>query len=1477
METIARIHMQVSGELSLREPAQASRASETADSLRIRGRVVQSRTGYGLPELEVRSVAKLEHDVVLGRAVTAADGRFQIELDDTPEARERFAALRQLDEPYTRLRVFASDGREVGGSEDFTLNPPEFELDVAVTLPEAKVTAAQWTKAGKTLATARVARLDGVVRALSGEQPLAGLEKMDSSTRITMLAQLEQAFLDPTRALRESVGHVPTLQQMRDSDYVETYARELQRFSHDPKVAVAFADLVGRANRFDTLDNVDWVVDPSAFVEGRLEAGLNRFADNYKLHDRHGDFFFIGQNQLIGYRDYLVAIWTTFARNIVYTQDVKFTAAEALDQLSRRFHQNFQTPDDGSVAANKVLIGILSTILTAPAADAGFAIAPATIAPQGTRTPRAYLDELIAQTGISAKELGFRYRLDFTRHDNVLSSPVDENIATLQGFFRDSFQCDAEPFHIAPDKHNQPIIPDILQGNAPFFLYYDEWLRQQAPFYPQNHLDVRRMLPIDVTPESRKILADRAAGKIPDPTSTVALWTFCQKVVTLWDKLQEGHTHYYQGEFPQALIDYQNALNIAFSAMQDNVLQINVPTTLINKRKKMPLKSMKDIPPFTNPSEMAESGWHFPSSPDWARDRMTLRLAYYALVTIPVCLGDTELALGDYEQSVFHYGQATGFQVGVARESDSGGYRPWYAATFAQYHKGDKPYTVNLLKGYRMADGFHEFPADDSRYPVEESEQQYNEYYDTTTYNAIEQFAVKWALRLPHSAELKLFRLKQANAMLEWADALYRENEATPMARARELYKGALWIHGYTPDICPTWPAAFGTWIPPFYFQHAENPALLSQTGRAERGMYQIGHGLNYFGERDDIVPILRYRPLKEAADRMAAMARGAQQDFVQYMQQVEAEISARMQLANFLQKARMQVALADESTAIAQHDVKVAQDQVVAVQAAIKAKEDEIAKADSLFGQIGEAFKSIKGMVGDLPDNTKSAVSAGVVSEATGDAMVGEGMLGLGAGASVMTGIGIFAVVGYLTLDGMADAANKRSADLRTLADKALPAAQAAVEARNHGVNITRLQKQISLADVDHAQSLIALKQNRTLNLNFWNEMAQIARRLLRRYLELGARVSWLAERALAYEQDRVLHIVRMDYFPARLQGVSGADLMQADLAELDATRIEGMKRTVPLRRTLSLARDFPMQYGQLKKTGRCAFRTLEQTFRQANAGTTGFRLRAVSTTVQQVDMTQPLRGSLINFGVSISKPGQPGEHVLVRPADSLPISEFVLQRDMTLYGLPGETLLAFEGSSAESFWELSFPGAANQGGLEGLADVLLTFDLFAEFAPDRYEADLLALPANTRKWVLMSAAQYDSASITALAGAANNVDIHWDVRRLKLPKQEKTRKIKNVALMAITPDEIDFKGKFSSATPATSAAVEFKDGFAISSLQPDLALPVLPVSPLNVFAEQEAEQTFTLSIVKSANPGVSFARVTDFVLALEYEATLV
>ena len=1480
--TTDKTRLHVTAEIQIEgtnEPISAGLVEES-DLVTLSGRVTHARTGTALPGVRILALenAAAGYTNPLGSCISDTDGRFHIQFDDKPDVRERLLVLRRLPNNRLYFRVETSEGQLLYTSDPMALDRAYLEVTLAVPIAETSVAASTWAALGQHLQQARIGRLNEVVRLLSGEGVIgtkSDQKKPSSSipmlTRHAMLDQMEQAFLDPTGILHRVAAAVPTIQELHDPEQAQSYIDGLQAHLTDHNVHAALSDMLGKAASFANLAEVDWVIDPMLFENGDFGGAINKFSDHYKFNDTP----LHRETDLTLYRDYLLAIWTTYATKIVYVSPNHLTEKQALAQLETRFHQNFRTFDEKPRNANTVLIQIVRTLLSAPKGKGfGFGVAAASIAAQGTRAPRVYLDELISLSHVSPTEMGLRYRLDLTRADAELSNPVQENIATLQGFFRDSFQCDLDPDHVDPDILDQPIIPDRWIGNAPFFLYYDEWLRQRAPFYPENYLDIRRVLPIDLWQQGRDHLVKLAAGTVdirPLP-KLMPEWKFCLDVLAMWDKLQAGHAHFYAGEYELALTTYQQVIGADWSLVPSTL------SALYNKRKKLPLNNLRDLQRFMDPAPLFSIGAvDYVDTPPL--EGMALRLAYYTYFTIPVCLGDAEFALGRYEQAVFHYGQATRFLVGVARESDSGGYRPphFMGGEFEMYFHGDKPFTVRLLDS--------DVPGKEP-YPAEIDDRRYDDLNESMPKDG---FPGAGAQRIPHLAEIRYCRLRQTNVMLEWADALYRLNEPTNMARARELYKGVLWLHGKVPPICPTWPQRFSGGggqgdvfhvggVPPTYMHDAENPALISQVARSYRGIYQIDHGFNYYGERDNIVPILRYRPLKNAADRMAAKARAAQQDFLQYTERIEASITSGLQLSNFLQKTKLQKAITDEQHAIAEHDVAVAQEQVAAVEAAIKAKQDEIAKHDSLLGQIGDAIKGAKSIYEDIPDDTKSAVGAGVKSEATGKALVGEGMLGLGASASVMTGIGIFAAVGYVTLSGMSDAANQRMADLSTLTDKGLPAAKAAVVARQHGVTIAGYQQQIAQADVDLASTLLAFEQNRLLNRNFWLQLAQIARRLLRRYLELGARMAWLTERALAYEQDRLLQIVRMDYFPARLQGVTGADLMQADLAELDATWIEGMKRTVPVRRTLSLAREFPLQYGQLKQTGRCSFRTEEAFFRRAYPGTRAYRLRAVSAAIQQVDFTQPLRGSLINRGISISKPQQPGEHVLVRPGESLPLSEFRLENDMAIYGLPNETLLTFEGSNVETFWELGFPKAANATGLSGLVDVLLTFDLFCEFAPESYEADLVNLPTAERKWILISAAQYQPGSLADLAGAVAKVDVVFDLRRLRLlPQQERSRKIKNVAVYVTTPDKIDFTAKLLVTDPATSVTVTFKEGFAISTLQPDPAMPPLPASPLNALADMNPEQAFTLSFNKTANPGVDFHRVTDVVLAIEYETSLV
>jgi len=1075
-----RLHVNADIEIEGADEPTPVSLPEESDSVTLSGRVTQARTGTALPGLRILALSNADYAKPLGSSTSNADGRFRIQFDDRPEVRERLLALRHLPDSRLILRVETGEGHAIFTSDPIALDRADVEVTLAVPISERPIAASTWAALGQHLQHARIGHLNGVVRLLSGEAVIGGQNGRSPNVpmliRQAMLDQMEQAFLDPTGILRQTAGDVPSLQELHDPERAQAYARSLEAHHQTRGVESAFAEMLSKAASFASLAEVDWAIDPALLEEGNIGGAINKFIDQYTFGDtprhREGD--------LTLYRDYLLAIWTTFAPKIFHL-GVHLTESQALEQLQTRFHQNFTTFDDKSRNANTVLIPIIRAILTAPTGKGfGFGIAAGSIAAQGTRTPRAYLDELISLTHVSAAELGLRYRLDLTRPDSELSSPVQENIATLQGFFRDSFQCDLDPAHVDPDILDQPIIPEEWLGNAPFFLYYDEWLRQQEPFYPENHLDIRRVLPIEIVQQARDQLADMVAGKISSQKANIPVWKFCQEVLAVWDKLQAGHAHFYAGEYALALSDYRGAHELADRAMRDNVLQGLAMTAFFNQRKKLPLNSMQDLAHFMNPRpELAVGGLGYADKPDWARDRMALRLAYYALFTIPVCIGDAEFALGDYEHAIFHYGQATRFEVGIARETDSGGYRP-IQTDFQLYWRGDKPYTVRL-PGPGDLDAA-------ATYFVEEDDKQYDEKFKGITDDPIWLYAQTWSRRIPHLAESHYCRLRQANVMLEWADTLYRLNEPTNMARARELYKGVLWLHGKVPPICPIWTrrpfvGSIPGGVPPTFLHHTENPALVSQTTRAYRGIYQIDHGLNYYGERDNIVPILRYRPLKNAADRTAAMARGAQQDFLQYTERVEAAMTTRLQLSSFLQKAKLQSAIADEQRAIAEHDVVVAQDQVAAVQAAIKAKQDEIAKHDSFFGQIGDAISGVKSIFEGTPDDTKSAVGAGIKSEATGKEMVGEGMLGLGASASVMTGIGIFAVVGYVTLSGMSDAANQRTADLHTLTDKALPAAEAAVEARQHGVAIARYQQQIAKADVDMAQTLLAFEQNRLLN----------------------------------------------------------------------------------------------------------------------------------------------------------------------------------------------------------------------------------------------------------------------------------------------------------------------------------------------------------------------------------------------------------
>jgi tetratricopeptide (TPR) repeat protein len=1450
------------------------------ETVSISGTVLSEHHGYPLPGLTVSAyflepqeaastdvqAQSRRAETVLGTAIADSDGRFQIAFRDAAIVRQKLSVLTRFADASLVLKVEANNGQVYYTSEPLRVPSGALLVTLSVRLPEADVNGNTWAMLGTRLEEARITQVHVVAQQLAAPDGHTLFADWNLETRLAALSQLEQAFLDPQNILREVASPLPTFRELRSPGTLEAFQERLQAHLEKGDVFDAFADFVGKSESFPDLFSVDWTMDLNDLQQGKIGLAVNKNIDLYRLGIEK-ELLSRDEHDLTGYRDYLREIWPSW---ITRSQPQGWTRQKAIDQLHNRFHQNFFTYDTSSQPANNILIPILTNILTAPTGNwSGFGIPPADIAGQGTRTARQYLDYLIGLSNLSAQELSLRYRLDLMRPDSALSNAVQENIATLQDFYRDGFQCDLEPVHPVPDVLKQPIVPDRLVGKAPFFLHYDEWLRQQAPFYPENFFDIKRTLrvtvPPDLVPKWRDWLNTYIKSEDPLIKARRPDWEFVSKVWDVADSLDKGHEQYYLGEYTLALDAYRKAAQLASTAMDNKFVRDFDIQAALMERKKMSVRNMQELSQFMQPPGLGPSFDVIRSEDD--RSDMVVLLVYYSLYVIPICSGDIYLALGEYENSVFHYGMTTRFHVGTARETDSGGYRPdasSYDPRFLLYSVGDRPYTVDLHQ-----------PAD--QYPAPD--------------NPISRLAAQLMPKYVHSVEMRYFKLRQANAMLEWADALYRTNDSSSIQRARELYKGVSFLHGETPPICPEWRKGHAFWPVHGPFKHQlknqrENPALVSQKTRARKGFFQINAELNYYGESNDIVPPLRYRPLKETADRFSALAKTAQQDFLMYMEKLESAVIERLRLSNLLQKASLQARIAQEQIQNAEYSVTVAKEQVAAVEAQIAAKRKEIEDSQSLFSQLGDFVGGMvdfaKGAVQGGGDAVKGAESMGLVSKealsAAGKQLGQEALLGVGwGGAAVVGGYAAFAVLGYMSMSSMAEASNRRDEELRTLQNKALPLAQGLVEAKQRDVQIAKYQKEIAQADIDLARDMMAFEDKRFLNLNFWSNLAQLAKRTMRRYLELGTRVAWLAERALAYEQERMINIIRLDYFPEKLQGVTGADLLHADLTELEATRIEGIRLSVPIKHTFSLASDFPLQFGQLKQTGRCSFKTKEFPFTLAYPGTSRYRIRAISLAISQTSFTNPLRGLLINQGVSISRPGQQDEHVIVRPAEALPISEFKLQNDMAVYSLPNETLLTFEGSALETFWEIHLPSAANTFGYDGIADVLMTFDLWAQYSPGLSAKHLANMPKSMRRWIVLSGKRDHPDAIKELRGVASTVTINFDVGALRLPTRETNRKVKNIAVFFVSPTAIDVDAQFSVIDPATSVNIAFKQGIAMSNVPPATSGPVPPPLPLNALTDIAADQRFALSIDKTQNQGVDFSGVTDVVLGIEYEADII
>lgn len=1455
----------------------------------ISGQVVEERSGIALAGVTVQwtlsdaSTRSKSRQVELGSAATNGDGRFFIEVGTDAQTQGALCRAQHSDDGNdgkTFVSLIDRSGNLLGQPIEVTAGSREIVLYVPT---DEKASKPQWQTLANYLITNRMMLVQDVTQQLSA--PFA--DSPVAAWSVPARASALRRMLDAMTA--EDARTAEQIDLLYQNQFVE--------------ITALGAGDVARA--------VKYFKDPANVAKVAIDIG-------------HA-FPWVRDTDLSLYRDYLRAVWVAAAQKMyVDILSVAKPAVSALErQLDERFEQDFHIHNDVSQPAAKLLVPLLVSILTRPKARGGFGVSLAGIPPQGTQTDGEYLQVLIGKSKVSAKELRNRFRVSFGRGPSEVTSPLQLNVEALLGLLADTYQSPEEPFNAIPAiaQNGKPLIFGPYIGRAPFFLEYEEWLERQRPFFPENIYDIRKNLP-DFDADYRTSIATQKGfsgaalypgqGYFDDYSGERAKsGAWIERMFPVVDKIREAlakmDAQLYadakaklkeaSGELGKMAHDYE------FKWMVDKFWWWwswggwnNTPASgkpysdvwvSLKGRARIKVSNTDELGSFEKFfDEPYYSVWTgIPDNDNEQREKAVAKarslyiynVFYLNLVLIPYLRSQMDFAAGNFAQATYALSMLTGYRVGIAETLSTPGYdllAQGLSSFPSLYQQSTLPYTT--LVGFEenvtytdLPPLFHEMNAGMS---------------GETNRLALAPF------------EVRFFKLAQADVMLAWGDQLYRNDDPSSIRRARELYKGVLFMHGEDPEIAPHFPrAGLHDFAPnivnPVFWKYNENPAKVSQVTRARLALFQIEQGLNIYGYRDDMVPVLRYKPLKQAADLFATSAKSAQTDFLNYMTRYEQALIELWQTQSLVKKANASSGIASEHVAIAQDGVGKAKEQVAAVQAQIAAKQKEIADKSSLFNQFSDYLSGAKdALQGLVPLAGKVMAEEGGGAAAAGDGVTGEQMLSifskgasggssgasdaaaatLGSGAAFMVGYGAFVYASYTSMDAMASAANKRDSELKSLGTTTLDAANAQVRLKQRDVAIAQFESQIAQADLEFANALFRFQQDRFLNADFWNKLTLFANRLMRRYIELGARTAWFAERALAFEQNRSISVIKLNYLPIVLRGVTGADSLLADLAELEANRIQGVRLTTPVKHTLSLAREFPIAFGQLKKTGRCRFHTRESDLRAAYPGTFAYRIRAITVAVHDTDGAAP-RGVLRNGGVSEVSADDLSAKVLVRYPDALALSEFRLHDDLFVYGLPGETLLQFEGSGFETDWELEFPVIANPKGFRSVADVIITFDSNAYYSEVVAAKQAALPPADTPRAIMLAASNTDPKGLDTLRAAAGSARITFDLTRLALALQETKRTLSNVAVIFVGKTENVYNATLTAAKSAKTAAFTLDAGIASSNDGP--LLGANPPLPLNDLVGLDLEQAFVLEIDR-AGVADELARLFDVVLYLEYAA---
>jgi hypothetical protein len=429
------------------------------------------------------------------------------------------------------------------------------------------------------------------------------------------------------------------------------------------------------------------------------------------------------------------------------------------------------------------------------------------------------------------------------------------------------------------------------------------------------------------------------------------------------------------------------------------------------------------------------------------------------------------------------------------------------------------------------------------------------------------------------------------------------------------------------------------------------------------------------------------------------------------------------------------------------------------------------------------------------------------------------------------------------------------------------------------------------ALADLGrrNAADAVQFLSSKFLNREMWVFMQRTMREQYRRRLNYAIGAAYMAERALSFELQREVNMIRFDYYDPRRDGMLGASQLATDVAALENTRLEQQGRQLQLTKNLSLASLMPADFEAFREgAGRFPFRTLLSWFDQDYPGHYLRLIKSVRLTV--VALVPPLDGvhaSLTNNGISKVVTGHPFEETTIRtnPEGAAYTAPYqatgVFQLDYA-----GEFRLPFEGGGVEADWVLELPRAANPFDFRTIADVIMTIE-YTALADDGYRRRVQLALGNTRSGERAFSFKFNYPDLWYQLhnpdSYAQPMTVTFDTRAADFPANVAAAAIDQVMLYVLRQDgatfeiqgialEYEYVDGAGAIWVLTATAADTANG-VIATRRPDNA----GAHPWNVFKGKTAVGRWRLTFPDTAAMRARWAQdeITDVAFAISYTGT--